>query len=71
MVQNNGALRSEDVTHCPTLACTIPVANAMGLKQSMVDPCLHYKWFERQLVMMMSWIDDNAIVGKESDVMDL
>ncbi len=21
--------------------------------------------------MMMSWIDDNAIVGKESDVMDL
>ena len=43
----------------------------MGLKQSTADPCLYYKWVEGQLVMMMSWIDDNAIVGKESDVMDL
>ena len=46
-------------------------ASAMGLKQSTVDPCLYYKWFEGRLVITMSWIDDNAIVGKKSDVMDL
>jgi hypothetical protein len=46
-------------------------ASAMGLKRSTADPCLYYKWVEGRLVMMMSWIDDNAIVGKESDVMDL
>jgi hypothetical protein len=43
----------------------------MGLKQSMADPCLYYKWVNRRLDMMMSWIDDNAIVGQESDVMAL
>jgi hypothetical protein len=46
-------------------------ASAMGLKQSTADHCIYYKWVEGQLVMMMSWIDDNAIVGKESDTMDL
>ena len=46
-------------------------ASAMGLKQSMADPCLYYKWVNGRLVMMMSWIDDNAIVGQESDVIDL
>ncbi len=46
-------------------------ASDMGLKQSTADPCLYYKWVEEQLTMMISWIDDNAIVGKESDVMDL
>ena len=39
----------------------------MGLKPSTADPCLYYKWVEGRLVMMMSWINDNAIVGKESD----
>ncbi len=43
----------------------------MGLKQSTANPCLYYKWVNRLLVMMMSWIDDNAIVGQESDVIDL
>jgi hypothetical protein len=43
----------------------------MGLKQSTADPCLYYKWVEGQLVMMMSWIDHNAFVRKESDVKDL
>ncbi len=46
-------------------------ASAMGLKQSTVDPCLYYKWVNGWLVMMMSWIDNNAIVGQESSVMDL
>jgi hypothetical protein len=46
-------------------------ASAMGLKQSTADPCLYYKWVNRWLVRMMSWINDNAIVGQESNVMDL
>jgi hypothetical protein len=46
-------------------------ASAMGLKQSTADPCLYYKWVNRRLIMMMPWIDDNAIVGQESDVMEL
>jgi hypothetical protein len=46
-------------------------ANTMGLKQSTADPCLYYKWVDKWLVMMMSWIDDNAIVGQVSDVMKL
>jgi hypothetical protein len=46
-------------------------ASAMGLKQSTVDSCLYYKWVNGQLVMMISWIDDNAIVGQESDFVEL
>jgi len=46
-------------------------ARAMGLKRSTADPCLYYKWVNGRLIMMMSWIDDNAIIGQESDVMEL
>jgi hypothetical protein len=46
-------------------------ASAMGLKRSTADPCLYYKWVNRWLVMMMSWINNNAIIGQESNVMDL
>jgi hypothetical protein len=46
-------------------------ATTMGLKQSTADPCLYYKWVDGRLIMMMSWIDDNAIVRQESDVTDL
>ena len=45
--------------------------SAIGLKPSTTDPCLYYKWVDGWLVMMMSWINDNAIIGQESDVMDL
>jgi hypothetical protein len=37
----------------------------------MADPCLYYKWVNGRLVMMMSWIDNIAIIGQESNVMDL
>ena len=46
-------------------------ASAMGLKQNTADPCLYFKWLNGWLVMMMPWINDNAIVGQESDVMEL
>jgi hypothetical protein len=45
-------------------------ASAMGLKRSTANPCLYFKWVNGRLVMMMSWIDDNAIVGQESDIME-
>ncbi len=44
----------------------LSTANAMGLKQSTADPCLYFKWVNGRLVMMMSWINDNAIVGQEA-----
>ncbi len=43
----------------------------MGLAQSNTDPCLYFKWVEGKIVMMMSWINDNAIVGQDSDVLNL
>jgi hypothetical protein len=46
-------------------------AKTMGLTQSNADPCLYFKWVEGKIVMMMSWIDDNAIIGQESDALDL
>jgi hypothetical protein len=47
------------------------LASAMELKQIMADPCLYKKWEDGWLVLMMSWIDDNAIIGQESNIMDL
>jgi hypothetical protein len=38
---------------------------AMGLMQSNGDPCLYFKWVDGRIVMMMSWIDNNAIIGKK------
>ncbi len=49
----------------------LQAAQVMGLMWSHADPCLYFKWVEGQVVMMMSWIDNNAIVGKEQDVLDL
>jgi hypothetical protein len=46
-------------------------AKAMGLTQSNADPCLYFKWVYGRIVMMMSWIEDNAIIGQESDVLNL
>jgi hypothetical protein len=46
-------------------------AKAIGLMQSNADPCLYFKWVEGIIVMMMSWINDNAIIGQESDVLNL
>ncbi len=38
-------------------------ASKIGLKHSSADPCLYYKWVEKRLVIMISWIDDSMIVG--------
>ncbi len=41
----------------------------IGLKCSTADPCLHYKWVEGRLVIMISWIDDNINPGPSDLVM--
>ena len=35
----------------------------MGLKRSTADPCLYYSWTDIGLVIIISWIDDNLIIG--------
>ena len=43
----------------------------MGLTRSSADLCLYYKWIEGRLVMILSWIDDNEIVGFDKDVLNV
>ncbi len=43
----------------------------IGLKQSSADPCLYYKWVDGRLVIIISWIDDNMILGPSNLVMQL
>ena len=42
----------------------------MEMKRSTADPCLYHKWTENRLVLMVSWIDDNLIVGSEKATME-
>ena len=35
----------------------------MGLKRSSADPCLYHSWTNIGLVIIISWIDDNLIIG--------
>jgi hypothetical protein len=41
------------------------------LKCSSADPCLYYKWEGERVVIMISWINDNMIVGPFDLVMKL
>ncbi len=44
---------------------------SMGFERSMADPCLYYKWTENNgLVLIISWIDDNMIVGSKAAVLE-
>ena len=43
---------------------------SMGFKRSTADPCLYYKWTTDGLVMTVSWIDDNMIIGCKKAVLD-
>ena len=49
----------------------LQAAKNMGLARSSADPCLYYKWNDNRLVMMLSWIDDNAIMGYKKDMLNL
>ena len=43
----------------------------IGLKRSSADPCLYYKWEGGRVVIMISWINDNMILGPSDLVMKL
>ncbi len=43
----------------------------IGLKRSTADPCLYYKWERGRLVILISWIDNNMILGPEDLVMQV
>jgi hypothetical protein len=49
----------------------LAAASKIGLKQSSADPCLYYKWEGGRLAIMISWIDDNMIVGPSNLVLKL
>ena len=40
----------------------------MGMQYSIADPCLYYDWTDLSLVIILSWIDDNLIVGSKQAV---
>ena len=40
----------------------------MGMQRSTADPCLYYDWTDLGLVIILSWIDDNLIVGNKQAV---
>jgi hypothetical protein len=44
---------------------------SIGLKRSMAKQCLYYKWERGRLVIMISWRDDNMILGPEDLVMQV
>ena len=35
------------------------------MKRSKADPCMYYSWTQWGLVIIISWIDDNLIVGSK------
>ncbi len=41
---------------------------SMGMMQSTADPCLYHKWGEEGLVLIVSWIDKNLIIGPKKAV---
>ncbi len=41
---------------------------SMGMTQSTADPCLYHKWGEEGLVLIVSWIDNNLIIGPKKAV---
>jgi hypothetical protein len=49
----------------------LAAATKIGLRRSSADPCLYCKWEGGRLVIMISWIDDNMIVGPSDLVLKL
>ena len=40
----------------------------MKMKRNSGDPCLYYSWREKQLSMMLSWVDDCLCIGSKKDL---
>ncbi len=41
---------------------------SMVIVQSTIDPCLYHQWGEDGSVLIVSWIDDNLIIGSKKAV---
>ncbi len=41
---------------------------SMEMVRSTADPCLYHKWGEDGLVLIVSWIDDNLIIGSKKAI---
>ena len=44
--------------------------NQMGFKRSKVNSCLWFKWTDKGLVLIISWIDDLLITGLKELVLE-
>jgi hypothetical protein len=49
---------------CQLLLCM----KSMEMMHSTADPCLYHKGGEERLVLIVSWIDDNLIIGSKKVV---
>jgi hypothetical protein len=39
--------------------------DAMNMAKNAVDPCLFYQWIDKQLIVILLWVDDFAIFGPD------
>jgi hypothetical protein len=37
--------------------------DGMNMAKNLVDPCLFYQWIDRQVIVILLWVDDFAIFG--------
>jgi hypothetical protein len=49
---------------------TVAVFGYMKYIRSKADPCLHFKWTVRGLILWISWIDDFLVCGNKQSVME-
>jgi hypothetical protein len=42
----------------------------MNYIKSKADPCLHFKWTIKGLIIWISWVDDFLVCGEEQSVME-
>ncbi len=49
----------------------LAATSKIGLKCSSADPCLYYKWEGERLVIMITWINGNMIIGPSDLVLKL
>jgi hypothetical protein len=49
---------------------TVAAFGYMKYIRSKADPCLHFKWTNRGLIIWISWIDDFLVCGNKQSVME-
>jgi hypothetical protein len=49
---------------------TVAAFGYMNYIKSKADPCLHFKWTVKGLIIWISWVDDFLVCGEEQSVME-